>query len=86
MWVARIYDITVMKPNIKSLLLKKLAKRIKFLRIQKKVTQSQAYADTGIHFGRIEQGKRDVSYTTLIKLADYLEVELHDLINLNNES
>jgi transcriptional regulator with XRE-family HTH domain len=69
-----------MKPNDKSLLLKKLAERVKELRVQKGVTQSQAYADTGIHFGRIEQGKRDVSYTTLVMLAEYLEVEIKDLV------
>jgi transcriptional regulator with XRE-family HTH domain len=40
------------------------------------VTQEQVLNDTGIHIARIEQGKRDVSYTTLVKLAQYFEVGL----------
>lgn len=48
-----------------------LAKRVKELRLEKGVTQEQMYNDTGIHVARIEQGKRDVSYTTLVKMAEY---------------
>lgn len=55
-----------------------LAKRIKQLRIEKGVTQENAYGDTGIHFGRIEQGKRDPSYTTLIKISKYFNLKLED--------
>lgn len=76
----RIYDFTVMKQNEKVLLLKKLAKRVKELRLEKGVTQSQACADTGVHFGRIEQGKRDVSFTTLCALASYFSVSLDEFL------
>jgi len=55
-------------------LLLTLAKRLKELRKQKGVTQEDVYNDTGIHVARIEQGKRDISYTTLCRLADYFEV------------
>ncbi|WP_295809754.1 helix-turn-helix transcriptional regulator [uncultured Apibacter sp.] len=58
----------------------KLANRIKNLRIEKGVTQEIAYIDTGIHFGRIEQGKRDVSYTTLVKLSKYFNLSLNELL------
>jgi len=54
-----------------------LAKKLKELRKAKGVTQEQMYNDTGIHVARIEQGKRDISYTTLLKLAKYFEVELN---------
>ncbi len=57
-------------------LLLTLSKRLKELRNQKKVTQEDVYNDTGIHVARIEQGKRDISYTTLCRLADYFGVEL----------
>jgi hypothetical protein len=40
-----------------------------------------AYADTGIHFGRIEQGERDVSITTLKKLAYYFDLSLSQLVS-----
>jgi transcriptional regulator with XRE-family HTH domain len=53
-----------------------LAKKVKQLRIEKGVTQEQMYNDTGIHVARIEQGNRDVSYTTLVKIATYFEVSL----------
>ncbi|MEN9439997.1 MAG: hypothetical protein RLZ33_73 [Bacteroidota bacterium] len=53
-----------------------LAKRIKELRLEKKLTQEEVYNDTGIHVARIEQGKRDISFTTLTKIADYFKVSL----------
>lgn len=63
-----------MKEHEKKELLNLLAKRIKALRSKKGVTQEDALNDTGIHFGRIEQGKRDISFTTLIKICQYFEI------------
>lgn len=60
-------------------LLLNLSRRLKELRKQKNVTQEDVYNDTGIHVARIEQGKRDVAYTTLCRLADYFEVSLDSL-------
>ena len=60
-------------------LLRNLATKLKGLRKAKNVTQEQVLNDTGIHIARIEQGNRDVSYTTLCKLADYFEVNLSEL-------
>ncbi|MCR9171088.1 MAG: helix-turn-helix domain-containing protein [bacterium] len=60
-------------------LLLTLAKRLKELRKQKGVTQEDVYNDTGIHVARIEQGKRDISYTTLCRLADYFDVSLNEM-------
>lgn len=54
-----------------------LAKKIKTLRQLKGVTQEQMYNDTGIHVARIEQGKRDISYTTLKKIVGYFEVKMN---------
>lgn len=71
--ITRFYDFSVM--NEKELLLT-LAKRLKELRKEKGVTQEDVYNDTGIHIARIEQGKRDISYTTLCRLADYFEVNI----------
>jgi len=53
--------------------LSNLVKRVKELRIQKGVSQQNAYNDTRIHFGRIEQGIRDVSYTTILRICSYFE-------------
>ena len=56
----------------------KLANRVKSLRRHKGVTQEDAYNDTGIHFGRIEQGKRDASYYTIVKISEYFEMTLEE--------
>ncbi|PHR46491.1 MAG: transcriptional regulator [Fluviicola sp.] len=53
-----------------------LAIRLKDLRKSKDLTQEDVYNDTGIHIARIEQGKRDISYSTLIKLSRYFEITL----------
>jgi transcriptional regulator with XRE-family HTH domain len=57
-------------------LLIELSKKLKALRQVKGVTQESVFNDTGIHIARIEQGKRDISYTTLRKLCDYFDVDL----------
>ncbi len=62
-----------MKEQDKKELLNTLAKRIKELRSDKEVTQEDALNDTGIHFGRIEQGKRDISFTTLFRICKYFD-------------
>jgi len=59
-------------------LLLTLANRLKELRKQKKFTQEDVYNDTGIHVARIEQGKRDISFTTLCKLADHFGVDINE--------
>lgn len=61
-------------------LLLNLAKRLKELRKKKGVTQEDVYNDTGVHVARIEQGKRDIAYTTLLKLAEYFDVELTEFV------
>lgn len=61
-------------------LLLQLAKRIKELRNKHNITQEEATNDTGIHFGRIEQGKRDISFTTLKKICDYFGVSMSEFV------
>ena len=55
-------------------------KRVKGLRLAKGETQLNAFNDTGIHFGRIEQGKRDVSITTIYKIADYFDISVTEIL------
>ncbi|MEZ4936522.1 MAG: helix-turn-helix transcriptional regulator [Crocinitomicaceae bacterium] len=59
---------------------KKFGKRVKALRLEKGHTQLSAFHETGIHFGRIEQGKRDVSITTIYKIAEYFNIPVSDLL------
>ncbi|HRN41892.1 MAG TPA: helix-turn-helix transcriptional regulator [Vicingus sp.] len=70
-----------MKSTEKDELLIKLANRVKELRIAKNLTQEDAYNDTGIHFGRIERGKRDVSFSSLKKICDYFELSLEEFFS-----
>lgn len=61
-------------------ILAKFASNVKRYREAKGVTQHQAFSDTGIHFGRIEQGNRDVSITTYVKICKYLNCSILDLL------
>jgi transcriptional regulator with XRE-family HTH domain len=63
--------------NNKEILLD-LASKIKKLRKNKGITQEVVLNDTGIHIARIEQGKRDLSFTTLKKIANYFDVSLSE--------
>ncbi len=71
------YDFSVMisDADIK----KKFGKRVKALRLEKGHTQLSAFHETGIHFGRIEQGKRDVSITTIYKISQYFNIPVSEL-------
>ncbi len=51
-----------------------LVERTKELRLQKNITQLQCFHETNVHIGRIEQGKRDISFTAFIKLCDYFNI------------
>ncbi|MBL0686151.1 helix-turn-helix domain-containing protein [Aquimarina mytili] len=70
-----------MKNNKDKALLTLLAKRVKQLRTENKLTQEQAYHDTGIHFGRIEQGKRDASFTTIYKISIYFGITVEEFFS-----
>lgn len=70
------YDIGVMNNERKKELLLNLAKKVKSLRLMKGISQETAYNDTGIHFGRIEQGKRNISFTTLYEICNYFNISL----------
>lgn len=57
-----------------------LANRIKTLRNERKLTQSVCYEETGINFGRIERGIRDISFTTLLKICRYFKVPINEFL------
>lgn len=67
-------------------LLIQLAKRVKELREEKGVSQEDAFTDTGIHFGRIEQGSRDISFTTLSKICKYFQLPMSDFLKKGFDS
>lgn len=44
------------------------------LRKKRNLTQEECFNDTGIHFARIEQGKINISYLTLISICKYFDI------------
>ena len=59
-------------------LLVKVIACLKEIRKSKKITLEVFYFDTGIHLARIEQGKTNITVSTLSKICDYLEISLSD--------
>lgn len=70
--------------NTKSKTLIELANRIKKLGRERNLTQEDCYNDTGLHFGRIEQGKRDLRVTSLVTICEYFNISLKDLLKESN--
>ncbi|MEY4875883.1 MAG: hypothetical protein RL708_1032 [Bacteroidota bacterium] len=59
-------------------LLYKIATEIKNIRMENEVTLQQFYNDTGIHLARIEQGKNNISISTLKSICTYFKITLVD--------
>jgi transcriptional regulator with XRE-family HTH domain len=59
-------------------LLSKIALRIKELREEKGLTQENFYNDTGIHIGRIETLKRNISITTIEDVCKYFNISISE--------
>lgn len=59
-------------------LLDTLILTIKELRKFRGITLETFYFDTGIHLARIEQGKTNITISTLSKICNYFEISLVD--------
>lgn len=66
-------------------LLLQVIEAIKYLRKSKKVTLEVLYFDTGIHIARIEQGKTNITVSTLSKICSYFDITLLDFFKLCEE-
>lgn len=65
-------------------LLLNVASLIKKIREEKAISQENVYFDTGIHIGRIELGKQNISLSTLSTLCKYFNITLIDFfVRLN---
>ena len=49
---------------------------IKEVRKSRGITLETFYFDTGIHLARIEQGKTNITVSTLSKICNYFEISL----------
>ncbi len=59
-------------------LITKIARRLKDLRVEKNLSQEIVYFNTGIHIGKIETEKYNITVSTLSKLCDYYGVTLEE--------
>ena len=63
-------------------LLKTVILTLKEVRKSYGVTLETFYFDTGIHLSRIEQGKTNISVSTLSKICNYFNLSLADFFKL----
>lgn len=64
--------------------IKQLCKKIKMLRLEQKVSQTQIAFEAGIsseQLGRIESGKINTSVSNIFAIAKALNVELRDVFD-----
>jgi transcriptional regulator with XRE-family HTH domain len=59
-------------------LLERIVFCIKEIRKTKSITLEVFYFDTGIHLARIEQGKQNITVSTLFKICTYFQISLSD--------
>lgn len=59
-------------------LLDKIILNLKEIRKESGLTLETIYSATGIHIARIEQGKTNITISTLAKLCDYYKISLAD--------
>lgn len=59
-------------------LIEEIARRLKDLRIGRGVSQETVYFNTGIHIGKIETEKYNITVSTLSKLCDYYQITLEE--------
>lgn len=59
-------------------LLAEITLGIKTLREEKNITLETFFFDTGIHLARIEQGKTNITVSTLSQICRYFNISLKD--------
>ncbi|WP_071837824.1 helix-turn-helix domain-containing protein [Hymenobacter norwichensis] len=59
-----------------SLFLRELARRLKAVREERRLTLQEVYDATGVHVSRLESGRRNVALLTVAVLCRYYQVNL----------
>jgi transcriptional regulator with XRE-family HTH domain len=70
-----------MKRKASRELLLKIARQIKHIRETEGISQDDIYFETGIHIGRIETGKSNITFGTLEAICEYLEISVKDFFS-----
>lgn len=63
-------------------LLKIIILTLKEVRKSRGITLETFYFDTGIHLARIEQGKTNITISTLSKICNYFEISLVEFFQI----
>lgn len=74
------------KARLKSKILKALGAKVKEFRLKKGISQEKLAFQIGVdrtYVGSIEQGKKSPSIYCLFTIANALDVELKDIVNLS---
>lgn len=66
------------KQRKNTILVSKIANRIKQLREEKGISQDTFFIDTDIHIARIESGRSNITVSTLSAICDYFGITLSD--------
>jgi transcriptional regulator with XRE-family HTH domain len=66
------------KQRKNTILVSKIASRIKQLREEKGISQDSFFIDTDIHIARIESGRSNITVSTLSAICDYFGITLSD--------
>jgi transcriptional regulator with XRE-family HTH domain len=66
------------KQRKNTILVSKIANRIKQLREEKGISQDSFFIDTDIHIARIESGRSNITVSTLSAICDYFRITLSD--------
>lgn len=66
------------KQRKNTILVSKIANRIKQLREEKGISQDSFFIDTDIHIARIESGRSNITVSTLSAICDYFGITLSD--------
>ena len=59
-------------------LIEEIARRLKDLRIGRGLSQETVNFNTGLHIGKIETEKDNITVSTLSKLCDYYQITLEE--------
>lgn len=69
------------QPRRDTMLLEAIAGRLKELRAEKGVSQETVYENTGIHIGKIETARYNITVSTLSKLCNYYGITLKEFFD-----
>lgn len=69
------------KPRKDTILIRKVADKLSDIRKERGLSQREVYIDTDIHVGRIEQGRKNLTLSTLAILCDYYGITLEEFFH-----